>query len=193
MGRKEAETAGTSPGSKTVIMKFFVDYHTIFDVSLTSLRDCHRRRVQAMPQLGSKKSRRGCTNCKRRRIKCDEEIPCNSCVKRGEACSLAGVSPSSAGVSIPQQRFHFKACRIPLHIRQSIVNSSEHTVLRKCEPQIATTPVDVEPNNCIALQRPSQANVAYIGHQRAPRLAALLPGRMVAGHGVDASLQQLLR
>ncbi|KAL7935931.1 putative C6 transcription factor [Trichoderma chlorosporum] len=32
------------------------------------------------------KSRRGCVACKRRRVKCDERIPCSSCVKRNISC-----------------------------------------------------------------------------------------------------------
>ncbi|KAL6809642.1 putative C6 transcription factor [Trichoderma sp. SZMC 28015] len=32
------------------------------------------------------KSRRGCVACKRRRVKCDERVPCSSCVKRNISC-----------------------------------------------------------------------------------------------------------
>ncbi|PNP60891.1 hypothetical protein FNYG_14378 [Fusarium nygamai] len=37
---------------------------------------------------GHSKSRHGCTLCKQRRVKCDELIPCQNCVRRKEECSL---------------------------------------------------------------------------------------------------------
>ena len=49
-----------------------------------------------MAQLGSKKSRRGCRRCKRRRVKCDEEAPCTNCVRRNEECSLLEPTPSGS-------------------------------------------------------------------------------------------------
>ncbi|KAK3073642.1 hypothetical protein LTR53_004601 [Teratosphaeriaceae sp. CCFEE 6253] len=52
-----------------------------------------------MTQLGSKKSRKGCDLCKRRRVKCSEGSPCANCARRGEACSLAAPSPSTTAVS----------------------------------------------------------------------------------------------
>ncbi|EMC97203.1 hypothetical protein BAUCODRAFT_121704 [Baudoinia panamericana UAMH 10762] len=42
------------------------------------------------PRLGHKKSRKGCAQCKRRHVKCDEEAPCSNCVRHGVPCSLAG-------------------------------------------------------------------------------------------------------
>ncbi|KAF2012824.1 hypothetical protein BU24DRAFT_259431 [Aaosphaeria arxii CBS 175.79] len=41
-----------------------------------------------MPRLGSKKSRNGCQQCKRRRIKCDEQSPCANCMRYDFECSL---------------------------------------------------------------------------------------------------------
>ena len=49
-----------------------------------------------MTQAGSKKSRRGCKRCKERRVKCDEEAPCNNCVRRSEECSLLEPTPSAS-------------------------------------------------------------------------------------------------
>ncbi|KAH7128407.1 hypothetical protein B0J11DRAFT_270221 [Dendryphion nanum] len=40
------------------------------------------------------KSRLGCSNCKRRRIKCDEFGPCSNCIRRKEECSLKVLRPS---------------------------------------------------------------------------------------------------
>ncbi|EME44673.1 hypothetical protein DOTSEDRAFT_72207 [Dothistroma septosporum NZE10] len=42
------------------------------------------------PRIGHKKSRKGCAQCKRRHVKCNEESPCSNCVRHGVACSLAG-------------------------------------------------------------------------------------------------------
>jgi hypothetical protein len=40
-----------------------------------------------IPRKGHTKSRRGCFNCKRRRIKCNERHPeCNHCIKAGLSC-----------------------------------------------------------------------------------------------------------
>ncbi|PSR94331.1 hypothetical protein BD289DRAFT_480637 [Coniella lustricola] len=44
------------------------------------------------------KSRNGCAQCKTRKVKCDEQIPCSRCVKRGDKCSLAAIiTPLSTG------------------------------------------------------------------------------------------------
>lgn len=49
-----------------------------------------------MPQLGSRKSRKGCKRCKQRRVKCDERVPCTGCVRRNEQCSFLEPSPSAS-------------------------------------------------------------------------------------------------
>ncbi|KAF2802871.1 uncharacterized protein BDZ99DRAFT_176557 [Mytilinidion resinicola] len=42
------------------------------------------------------KTRRGCTSCKKRRIKCDEHTPeCHNCTKKNLTCSLLTLVPSS--------------------------------------------------------------------------------------------------
>lgn len=46
-------------------------------------------------RLGFKKSRNGCCRCKKRRVKCDEAIPCTACIRHNAACSLE-VPQSSA-------------------------------------------------------------------------------------------------
>ncbi|KAF2716829.1 hypothetical protein K431DRAFT_323546 [Polychaeton citri CBS 116435] len=52
-----------------------------------------------MTQLGTKKSRNGCTRCKRRRVKCDERLPCSNCARRNEACSLLTSQSSPASTT----------------------------------------------------------------------------------------------
>ncbi|KLP05448.1 Uncharacterized protein Y057_5644 [Fusarium fujikuroi] len=39
-------------------------------------------------RVGYKKSRNGCIRCKKRRVKCDEEVPCSACVRHRVRCSL---------------------------------------------------------------------------------------------------------
>ncbi|KAK3673923.1 hypothetical protein LTR78_006125 [Recurvomyces mirabilis] len=51
-----------------------------------------------MTQLGTRKSRKGCSACKQRHVKCNEGIPCSNCIRRNESCSLA-VTPSPASTS----------------------------------------------------------------------------------------------
>lgn len=46
-----------------------------------------QRQKQRLERRGHTKSRRGCFNCKRRRIKCQETAPaCGHCVKTGLTC-----------------------------------------------------------------------------------------------------------
>ncbi|KAL4879316.1 hypothetical protein BJY04DRAFT_229107 [Aspergillus karnatakaensis] len=42
-----------------------------------------------------KKSRNGCEQCKQRRVKCDEDIPCANCSRRGMECSYENRSSST--------------------------------------------------------------------------------------------------
>ncbi|OCK87144.1 uncharacterized protein K441DRAFT_623504 [Cenococcum geophilum 1.58] len=68
-------------------VQFFHVATTRLDGSGPDLEDvngasCRQRRRHA-------KSKRGCTGCKRRRIKCDESLPaCRNCVKKGVQCSF---------------------------------------------------------------------------------------------------------
>ncbi|KAI5456025.1 hypothetical protein BGZ63DRAFT_397318 [Mariannaea sp. PMI_226] len=55
---------------------------------------------QPRKKRAHRKSRHGCVACKRRRVKCDEQIPCSNCSRRAEKC-LRPAQQSRAG-SIPQ-------------------------------------------------------------------------------------------
>ncbi|WPH00739.1 Hypothetical protein R9X50_00356900 [Acrodontium crateriforme] len=46
--------------------------------------------ISRAPRVGHKKSRKGCAQCKKRHVKCNEEAPCSNCVRHKVACSLAG-------------------------------------------------------------------------------------------------------
>ncbi|RSM18549.1 hypothetical protein CDV31_002685 [Fusarium ambrosium] len=41
-------------------------------------------------RAGYKKSRNGCARCKKRRVKCDEEVPCSACYEPGQFLYLPG-------------------------------------------------------------------------------------------------------
>lgn len=44
-------------------------------------------RRRPIPRKGHNKSRQGCFNCKRRRVKCQETLPaCNHCIRSGLLC-----------------------------------------------------------------------------------------------------------
>ncbi|KAJ4378422.1 hypothetical protein N0V86_006125 [Didymella sp. IMI 355093] len=61
-----------------------------------------------IPRKGHTKSRRGCYNCKRRRIKCNEKHPeCNHCIKAGLQCdypaNIIQLTQRSTSSSHPQE------------------------------------------------------------------------------------------
>ncbi|KAL0937040.1 retinol dehydrogenase 12 [Colletotrichum truncatum] len=57
-----------------------------------------------------RKSRGGCSFCKRRRIKCDEKKPnCTNCIKRSLVCSLGETFSPSSTLGKPCQTDHFVA------------------------------------------------------------------------------------
>ncbi|WQF90187.1 Putative zn(2)Cys(6) fungal-type DNA-binding domain, fungal transcription factor [Colletotrichum destructivum] len=45
-----------------------------------------------MARLGHTKSRNGCWRCKKRKVKCDEKVPCTACRRHAVRCSLEVVS-----------------------------------------------------------------------------------------------------
>ncbi|KAL0934003.1 fungal Zn binuclear cluster domain-containing protein [Colletotrichum truncatum] len=49
-----------------------------------------------MKRLGYRKSRNGCTRCKKRRVKCDEKKPCTACVRHELPCSLENSEQQSS-------------------------------------------------------------------------------------------------
>ncbi|OIW24883.1 hypothetical protein CONLIGDRAFT_73856 [Coniochaeta ligniaria NRRL 30616] len=82
------------------------------NLTITEVVTSVRRRP--IPRKGHTKSRRGCLNCKRRKVKCQETLPeCNHCKRIGLKCEypperprpavfwLASSSPSAALQSMP--------------------------------------------------------------------------------------------
>jgi hypothetical protein len=77
------------------------------------------------PRLAHKKSRNGCTRCKTRRVKCDENRPeCNNCKRHGVTCEFPGV--------------HFKRQRIgasqPIPEADELMPSSPQQMLPTVSP-----------------------------------------------------------
>ncbi|KAJ3467772.1 hypothetical protein MRS44_005336 [Fusarium solani] len=63
-----------------------------------------RTRGRAIPRKGHTKSRKGCLNCKRRRVKCPETFPeCDNCKRLGITCEYSSMIPSNALQSTPTQ------------------------------------------------------------------------------------------
>ncbi|KAE8377041.1 C6 transcription factor [Aspergillus bertholletiae] len=51
------------------------------------------------PRRAHKKSRTGCVQCKERRVKCDESVPCLNCARRGLPCRYAIPNGKRPGAS----------------------------------------------------------------------------------------------
>ncbi|OGM50529.1 hypothetical protein ABOM_000889 [Aspergillus bombycis] len=51
------------------------------------------------PRRAHKKSRTGCVQCKERRVKCDESVPCFNCERRGLPCHYAVQNGKGPGTS----------------------------------------------------------------------------------------------
>ncbi|KAF2117570.1 hypothetical protein BDV96DRAFT_597489 [Lophiotrema nucula] len=67
-----------------------------------------------IPRKGHTKSRRGCFNCKRRRIKCNEQHPeCNHCIKAGLPCdypaNIIQATQRPPNSPSPQQMVHLRS------------------------------------------------------------------------------------
>lgn len=61
-------------------------------------------KTEPVPYKRSQRPSWSCTECARRKIRCDKKVPCQSCIKRGKAehCRLEGSSHSIAGPSSPK-------------------------------------------------------------------------------------------
>lgn len=73
-----------SPQDPSMLDSSSSDSPTLSDCRTDSAPPLPRKPI---PRKGHTKSRRGCFNCKRRRIKCNERHPeCNHCIKAGLQC-----------------------------------------------------------------------------------------------------------
>ncbi|KAI9367226.1 hypothetical protein BJX61DRAFT_538235 [Aspergillus egyptiacus] len=69
-----------------------------------------------------KKSRNGCDQCKRRRIKCDEDNPCSNCARRGMDCSF-----ENRGSATPTDRSNTGNVGILSDLRDRMLASEPHS------------------------------------------------------------------
>ncbi|TFB05366.1 hypothetical protein CCMA1212_002816 [Trichoderma ghanense] len=84
LSASSGEGAHTPPASGARSLSGNSSNHNTLDLSLSRLPAHARQRLE---RRGHTKSRRGCYNCKRRRIKCQETHPaCGHCLKTGLKC-----------------------------------------------------------------------------------------------------------
>ncbi|KAK1633702.1 hypothetical protein BDP81DRAFT_463380 [Colletotrichum phormii] len=57
------------------------------DATPLSLRFIDSTHTEPKKKKAHRKSRGGCTPCKRRKVKCDEATPCANCIRRNEPCT----------------------------------------------------------------------------------------------------------
>ncbi|KAF4777187.1 fungal Zn binuclear cluster domain-containing protein [Colletotrichum scovillei] len=118
-------------------------------------------------RLGHKKSRNGCQRCKARRVKCDEERPCQKCVAHGVHCSLldrpASVTapltpPAAAKLAQHEQRY------APIQQAAPAVTTSSNSSskLSSHGMQEAASEAGLTPNTAVSSTSP------YPGGEAAP-------------------------
>lgn len=82
-----------SPSLKQPSSRYVADVSTSTSSSSPSSLTSGRPRRRPIPRKGHTKSRRGCFNCKRRRVKCQETTPCcDNCNRLGLRCEYPQTS-----------------------------------------------------------------------------------------------------
>ncbi|KAK3904773.1 hypothetical protein C8A05DRAFT_31445 [Staphylotrichum tortipilum] len=83
-------------------------------------------RRRPIPRKGHTKSRRGCLNCKRRKVKCPETMPaCSNCTRIGLTCEYPHLNPSSLPVSSAASLFFLSSPSAPLQSTPTLFNSMD--------------------------------------------------------------------
>ncbi|KAF4554375.1 L-arabinose-responsive transcription regulator ARA1-like protein [Elsinoe fawcettii] len=97
-----------------------------------------------MPRKGYKKSRFGCTNCKRRHRRCDEGLPsCMNCMMANDACSY--LLPSS--IRPPGKRIRSaQATPAPDAVPQDSTTISHEAESPSSEPSVSQSTLASRPN-----------------------------------------------
>ncbi|OJI98913.1 hypothetical protein ASPVEDRAFT_50496 [Aspergillus versicolor CBS 583.65] len=102
-----------------------------------------------------RKSRLGCGNCKKRRVKCDEKKPsCNNCLMHSISCDFQNPSSRSPSAgSTPPQRFQFRQSKYqPVALSPSQDEENCRSVAVQCDPPSpATTHLVTTPGEGISL------------------------------------------
>ncbi|GKZ38524.1 hypothetical protein AbraIFM66950_010774 [Aspergillus brasiliensis] len=83
--------------------------------------------LQIRSRRSHHKSRAGCQNCKKRRVKCDEKKPqCTKCVRHSIECDFA--SPASSASPDPTRRFRFRPSKYQSGSRTSSPSTQREAV-----------------------------------------------------------------
>ncbi|KAK1987570.1 hypothetical protein LZ30DRAFT_151799 [Colletotrichum cereale] len=93
-------------------------------------------------RIGHKKSRNGCQQCKKRRVKCDENRPCRNCARHDVQCSLV-LTPCSAqqpAVSEPSPKSTLEAANTatPGSVGETSTTSRPESRLETFPPQVSS-------------------------------------------------------
>ncbi|KAK1966354.1 hypothetical protein LY78DRAFT_54949 [Colletotrichum sublineola] len=93
-------------------------------------------------RIGHKKSRNGCQQCKKRRVKCDENRPCRNCVRHDAQCSLV-LAPCSApmqpvGESSPKSTLEAANTLTPGSVGEASTTSRSESRLGASPPQLSS-------------------------------------------------------
>ncbi|RAH52280.1 hypothetical protein BO85DRAFT_431918 [Aspergillus piperis CBS 112811] len=97
--------------------------------------------MQIRSRRSHNKSRAGCQNCKKRRVKCDEKKPhCTKCVRHSIECDFA--SPAASTSPDPTRRFRFRPSKYQSGSRTS--SPSTRTEAVTCSDASASTGVQCD-------------------------------------------------
>jgi hypothetical protein len=168
----------------------------------SSLVQSHASRPRkSIPRKGHTKSRRGCYNCKRRRIKCNERHPeCNHCIKAGLQCGypaniIRSTKESLNTVAQSSRSQHALSLAEPIDVRGPIPKSgSQHTrsepisraqtaIFNGDGPEQNSTGQDVNLVGCLGSRQDGE-------HMSSPKdgaTAEFAPNRRTAEGDSDAS------
>ncbi|KAL4883211.1 hypothetical protein BJY04DRAFT_185051 [Aspergillus karnatakaensis] len=99
----------------------------------------HQAKVRS--RVSHRKSRLGCGNCKKRRVKCDEIKPsCTNCLQHSITCDFSlssSASPSEA--SAPQQRFQFRESKYQSLTSPKEDEPNQRSIGVQCDPAPSPT------------------------------------------------------
>ncbi|KAF8854263.1 hypothetical protein BDZ45DRAFT_728926 [Acephala macrosclerotiorum] len=113
---------------------FFVVRDELKDLKVDANGDPIRRRQQ------HRKSRNGCSSCKKRKVKCDERCPCSNCRKRGLDCSLVDKPCGRTAEKEPIFKDAAQQCSLPPDSDSRVCPSGWDSRIAKEFRQPALTP-----------------------------------------------------
>ncbi|KAK6218537.1 c6 zinc finger domain-containing protein [Colletotrichum tabaci] len=92
-------------------------------------------------RIGHKKSRNGCQQCKKRRVKCDESRPCRNCVRHNVKCSLVLTpfpAPLPAVGESPKPAVEAANTATPGSVREASTTSRPESRPERPSPQLSS-------------------------------------------------------